>query len=135
MDTVRTVKMRWVLGLPGNIEFELPPVWVARPTPMWEPAMNAYRCEDCIRICVELAGVDRAEIDLRLEPKRITLRGRRDVPEKKDWKGETVQMLMMEIDYGFFERTIRLPAEIEVNKAHAEQENGLLWISLPLKKS
>ena len=44
-----------------------------------------------------------------------------------------MQMLIMEIDYGLFERTIRLPEEINVEKAHAKQENGLLWISLPLK--
>jgi HSP20 family molecular chaperone IbpA len=27
-----------------------------------------------------------------------------------------------------------LPAEVEVDEAHAEQRNGLLWISLPLKE-
>jgi HSP20 family molecular chaperone IbpA len=40
----------------------------------------------------------------------------------------------MEIDYGPFEREVILPADVEVNKAHAEQRNGLLWISLPLKQ-
>jgi len=41
----------------------------------------------------------------------------------------------MEIDYGAFEREVPLPAEVEIDKAHAEQRNGLLWISLPLKKT
>jgi HSP20 family molecular chaperone IbpA len=27
-----------------------------------------------------------------------------------------------------------LPAEVEIDQAHAEQRNGLLWISLPLKE-
>jgi len=27
-----------------------------------------------------------------------------------------------------------LPAEVDVERARAEQENGLLWIYLPLKK-
>jgi len=29
---------------------------------------------------------------------------------------------------------VTLPAEVEVDQAHAEQRNGLLWISLPLKE-
>jgi len=40
----------------------------------------------------------------------------------------------MEIDYGPFEREIDLPVEVEIDKAYAEQRNGLLWIALPLRK-
>ena len=40
----------------------------------------------------------------------------------------------MEIDYGPFEREVVLPAEVEIDQARAEQRNGLLWISLPLKQ-
>jgi HSP20 family molecular chaperone IbpA len=28
---------------------------------------------------------------------------------------------------------VRLPAVVDIEKVHAEQRNGLLWISLPLK--
>jgi HSP20 family molecular chaperone IbpA len=45
-----------------------------------------------------------------------------------------VRLLAMEIDYGPFEREVALPAEVEVDQASAEQRNGLLWISLPLKQ-
>jgi HSP20 family molecular chaperone IbpA len=44
-------------------------------------------------------------------------------------------MIAMEIDYGPFERTVQLPDEVDVNKVHAEQREGFLWIHLPLKKS
>jgi HSP20 family molecular chaperone IbpA len=40
----------------------------------------------------------------------------------------------MEIDYGPFEREIAFPVDVEIDKAHAEQRNGLLWISLPVRK-
>jgi len=40
----------------------------------------------------------------------------------------------LEIDYGPFEREVELPAEVDVKQARAEQENGLLWIYLPLKR-
>jgi HSP20 family molecular chaperone IbpA len=28
---------------------------------------------------------------------------------------------------------VRLPALVDIEKVHAEQRNGFLWISLPLK--
>ncbi|MDB6147602.1 MAG: hypothetical protein JWO45_1266, partial [Spartobacteria bacterium] len=60
--------------------------------------------------------------------------GTRDVPEPADVKKRgSLQMLIMEIDYGSFERSLELPQEIDVSKANAEQENGLLWIHLPIR--
>jgi HSP20 family molecular chaperone IbpA len=45
-----------------------------------------------------------------------------------------MRLLAMEIDYGPFEREVLLPDQVEINEAHAEQRNGLLWISLPIKQ-
>jgi len=103
--------------------------------PPWQPAINAYRCETCIRICVELAGVDRSEIDLTVRDRHVWIRGLRDVPEPTDAEGRALQTLAMEIDYGSFQREIHLPAAIEVNEVHADQRNGMLWIHLPLQKT
>jgi HSP20 family molecular chaperone IbpA len=43
-------------------------------------------------------------------------------------------MLALEIDYGPFERVVELTADVDSAGAHAEHENGLLWIYLPLKQ-
>lgn len=101
----------------------------------WQPAVNAYRCESCVRICVDLAGVEKSEIDLTVEPRRVVLQGTRDVPEPRDEEGRALQMIAMEIDYGPFSREIELPTEVDVAQVTAEQRNGLLWIILPLKTS
>ena len=131
MDPVRTIKLRWVL--PGDFAYELTRFRFARPIPTWRPPINLYRCETRIRICVDLAGVSRSDINLRVESKRVVIRGTREAPDGSDPKGCATQMLVMEIDYGPFERTIDLPVRIDVNAAHAKQENGFLWISLPLE--
>ena len=127
--------MRWLHGALQDVTYELSRSQFSRFAPQaWEPAINAYRCEKCIRICVDLAGVDRSLIDLTVEPRRVVIRGARELPEPTHDEGHTVQLLAMEIDYGPFEREITFPVDVEIDKAHAEQRNGLLWISLPVSK-
>jgi len=136
MDSIKNMKLRWLHGALQDLTSELSRLQFSRFGPqVWEPAINAYRCEESIRICVDLAGVDRALIDLTVEPRRLLIRGTREVPEPTGDEGCALQLLAMEIDCGPFMREVLLPAEVEIDEAHAEQRNGLLWISLPLKES
>ncbi len=131
IDPNRSIKLRWLHGALHDVTSEWSFSRFASRT--WQPAINAYRCEKCIRVCVDLAGVDRSQIDLTVEPQRIVVRGERDVPEPTHAEGRAVQLLAMEIDYGPFEREVHLPEVVDIERVHAEQRNGLLWISLPLK--
>ena len=136
MDSSRTIRLRWLHSSVQDVTHQIADLRRSRSGPhTWRPAINAYRCEDCIFVCVDLAGVDRADIDLVIANQRLSIRGVRDVPEPSDEAGPTMQMIAMEIDYGPFERELRLPAEVEIGEVHAEQKNGLLWIHLPLRKS
>ena len=135
MDPIRNIKLRWLHGALRDITNELSHSQFSRFAHAWEPAINAYRCKTCIRICVDLAGVDRSVIDLTVEPRRVVIRGTRELPEPTHEEGSAVRLLAMEIDYGPFIREVALPVEVEIDQAHAEQRNGLLWISLPLKES
>jgi HSP20 family protein len=134
MDPIRSIKMRWLHGALHDVTSELARLHFSRfGSHTWEPAINAYRCDKCIRVCVDLAGVERSRIDLTVEPERLIVRGMRDVPEPTHAEGRAVQLLAMEIDYGPCEREVLLPALVDIDNVHAEQRNGLLWISLPLK--
>src|ERR1700704_1651879 len=131
MDPIRNIKLRWLHGTLGDVTYQVARVQLWRAAAhTWQPAINAFRCERAVSICVDLAGIDKSLIDLQIEPRRVTVRGSRDAPEPTD---QAVQMLALEIDYGPFERQVELPAEVDVEEARAEQENGLLWIYLPLK--
>jgi HSP20 family protein len=137
MDPIKNIKLRWLHDALHDISYELSRSQFSRFAPQaWAPPINAYRCKECIRICVDLAGVDRSLIDLTVESRRLVIRGRRELPEPTGDEGCAQQLLAMEIDYGPFEREINLPVdvEVEIDKAHAEQRNGLLWIVLPLTK-
>ena len=135
MDPIRNIKLRWLRGTLGNVTYQVTDVqWWQAPVHNWQPAINAFRCESAVRICVDLAGVEKSSIELTVEPRRIVLRGTRETPEPADGEGRAVQVLALEIDYGPFEREVELPAEVDMEGVHAEHENGLLWIYLPLKK-
>jgi HSP20 family protein len=129
MDPIRRLTVHLLQGARTDITYHVANFQFAPPT--WQPAINAYRCEKGIRICVDLAGVDRKAIDLRVEPYSVVIRGTREVPEPKDSEGGPVEMLAMEIDYGPFERSVDLFDEVDIEKVHAEQKDGLLWIHLP----
>jgi HSP20 family protein len=134
MDDFRKLYWRQLEHRLGGIASELTRVrysWL-QTREAWHPSVNAYRCRDCILICAELAGVDRSEISLTVEPRRVRLRGRRLPPEPRAPEGPAVQVLAMEIDYGAFERDIVLSAEVDPEQVKAEQREGLLWICLPL---
>jgi HSP20 family molecular chaperone IbpA len=130
MNSSRHIKLRWLHGTLGDLQVTRVQFW-QRAAPTWQPPINAFRCANGVRICVDLAGVDKSMIDLTVEPQRIMVRGSRETPEPAD---HAVQLLALEIDYGPFEREVQLPIEIDVERAHAEQENGLLWITLPAKR-
>ena len=135
MEDIRTVHLKILQDRLGEIAWEVTQIrFRARVVqPLWRPSINVYRCEKCIVICVELAGVDRAEIALRVEPLRVLLSGRRRPPEPDRDLGEVCQVFALEIDVGGFEREILLPHEIVPAGVRAEQRNGLLWIELPLQ--
>lgn len=130
MDTIQTIELRWWRGTWGSLAAGSGRLWHSGGH-TWQPAINAFRCEAGIRICMDLAGIEKAGIDVEVEPRRVIVRGTREAPEPSD---HAVQLLALEIDYGPFQRTIDLPVEVDVEKVHAEQENGLLWIHLPLQR-
>jgi HSP20 family protein len=133
MDSIRTLRLRWVYTTLTNVRQPLGgSSFSPSAPPRWEPAINAYRCDGSIQICVDLAGVKRSEIDLKVESQRLVLRGTREVPEPDDC---ALQTIAMEIDYGPFLRVLALPEDVAVEEAKAEQRNGFLWIQLPLRKS
>ena len=99
----------------------------------WHPSINAFRCGNHFVICVELAGVNRSDIEVRAESRRLLIRGTRVMPEPACDEEPAAQILALEIDHGRFERVLELPAEVEHDHVTAEFRNGLLWIKLPLR--
>lgn len=106
-----------------------------RAGPCWTPAINVYRCADRFVVCVDLAGVSADHLSVQAEPYRLRFSGHRDWPTPPPPARGPMQVLVMEVDYGRFERELTLPEPIDPNRATAEQRDGWLWIHLPLKSA
>lgn len=135
MGDSRSIHLKHLHGQLGRLAYELTRVQFSyfQPPLGWSPAINAYRCDQQIAICVDLAGVDKSLLELCVEPGRLRLRGRREPPEPAGADQRPIQVLAMEIDYGPFEREIGLPSEVDPHQVKAEQQNGWLWIYLPFR--
>jgi HSP20 family protein len=135
MNTIRGIKLRWLHEALGDVTYQLTRLHFVQSGPFrWQPAINAFQCDKGLRICVELAGIDRSQVDLSVEPQRVAIRGTRPPPEPSDEHDRAVQMIAFEIDYGPFERVIELPLPVDVDAVRAEQRTGFLWIELPFEK-
>lgn len=94
--------------------------------PHWSPPCNVYEVDDTVRVLVEIAGIQRDQLDLRIEPDRLILRGTRSEPS--DFGGNYQQM---EIAFGEFELDVALPVHVDAEAAQAWYQDGFLQVSLP----
>lgn len=133
MENLHRIHLRQIESRLGRIAFHLTKIQFQCSLPQtWGPAVNAYRFPAVILIAVDLAGVDKAGIELSVERRHIFLRGRRRLVMPEGIAGPVRQILAMEIDEGEFEREMVLPQDVEPEATRAEQRDGILWIELPL---
>lgn len=93
---------------------------------MFQPNIYIADSGKEIRITVELPGMDEKDIDISLTRDSLTIQG-----EKKETAEEkTGNYHRMERVYGFFNRTVPLPVEVNVEDARASCRKGVLSIVL-----
>ncbi len=101
-----------------------------RPSKGWEPAINIYEDADHLIVCVELSGMCRNDIDVKVEPGRLIVKGMRPDPEAPDQE-RPLRVHHLEIRHGPFERTLNLPLSLDIDATRAQYRNGYLWVFLP----
>jgi len=92
----------------------------------WRPQIDIYETGDSVVIHAEIAGVPREEIHLEIAPKSVKISGTRGYRARE----EEARYHLAEIPCGHFERTLRLPVQIDTEKASAVYRDGLLEIRL-----
>jgi HSP20 family protein len=98
----------------------------------FRPSVDSFHTDDPheLTVVVELAGVDPASLAVVVGERLLVVSGERTRPHVD---GRVFQQ--MEIEYGQFQRQVRLPEDVDPAGAHAEFERGLLRITLPIAET
>ncbi len=96
----------------------------------WTPSVDISETKDAVIIKAELPGLDPKDIDISLRGDILTIKGekKQEVEEKDE------NFHRIERRYGFFSRSIPIPAEVDADRIEATYKRGVLRIVLPKKE-
>jgi HSP20 family protein len=93
----------------------------------WIPAVDVFEKQDQLVIRAELPGLQREDIDVRVENGVLTLHGER----KQDTEIKDEHAYRMERIYGAFSRSFTLPTSVDATKVAASYKDGVLELTIP----
>src|SRR5262245_8377133 len=96
----------------------------------WLPPIEVLEREGKILIRAELPGVREEDVHVEMTDDGIVIQGERKFDEEEQGEG----FYRSERSYGQFYRLIPLPEGADAEQASAEFKNGLLEISVPMRK-
>ncbi len=94
--------------------------------PAWSPAADLVVSRSSARVLIELAGVPRENVRVRLRGRELEITGRRSQPERHS----SAHYHRAEIVFGEFRRVIELPWEADPAKVQAFYRDGMLEVEL-----
>jgi HSP20 family protein len=90
------------------------------------PTADIYESNDALNVVVEMPGVHKGSVDIRVEDDVLKIEGRLDFS-----KYQGLQPLYTEYNVGHYSRSFRLSSKIDQNKIAAELKDGVLSLVLP----
>ena len=92
------------------------------------PLLNIYNQDDRLTVVAEVPGVNREDLNIQYLDGVLKLSGERKSPQLGEDK---VVHLREERRYGRFEKTVKIPVEVDASQIQARLSDGLLQIELP----
>jgi HSP20 family protein len=96
------------------------------PARIFLPTADIYETQDALCVVLEMPGVEKDNIDVRVEDGVLKIEGRLDFSK---YKG--LQPLYTEYNVGHYSRSFRLSSKIDHSKIGAELRDGVLSLTLP----
>ena len=93
----------------------------------WVPSVDVVEEKDSYLLKADLPGVDRKDIEIHFEDGALTLKGERSDASESEHEGYK----RIERSYGSFQRTFRMPENIDAENITAKNESGVLEIRIP----
>ena len=93
----------------------------------WSPSADLSETKDKVIVKADLPGLDAKDIDVSLSGDILTIRGEK----KKEEEEKDEHHYRLERFSGTFQRSFRLPTEVQGDKIDAKFDKGVLKIILP----
>src|SRR5580704_6533065 len=93
----------------------------------WTPNTDVYETPEGLVVKMEIAGINKDDLDITLNDRVLLVRGHRKDPCRQ----KRCSFRQMEIDYVEFERRIVIPRSVDASRVRAQFHNGFLQIELP----
>lgn len=90
--------------------------------------VNIAESGDNLEVKAEVPGFTEKELEVSVEPSRLTISGKRKTETKKEKQGKTVYS---EFCSDQILRVVDLPASVDAGKATATLKNGVLQLMMP----
>ncbi len=90
------------------------------------PTADIYETPAALNVILEMPGVEKGNVDVRIEDGVLNVAGRLDLTK---YKG--LQPLYTEYNIGNYSRSFRLSNKINQDKIGAELKDGILSLTLP----
>jgi HSP20 family protein len=97
------------------------------PSAQWRPSFDVMETAEAYIIRADLPGVGKERINIEIKAGRLSVYGER--PIQRESFGTAY--LSVERASGSFERNFTLPGTVDVDRAEAKYEDGVLEILLP----
>jgi HSP20 family protein len=91
--------------------------------------LNIAEAEDSLEVKAEVPGFSEKEIEVSVEPRRLTITGKRETETKRDEKKS--KTVYSEFCASQILRTVDLPASVDAEKTTATLKNGVLQLTMP----
>jgi HSP20 family protein len=91
------------------------------------PSASVHETDTEVVVTAEIPGLDKADVELTITPEGLVIRGEKR-EEKEDARGD---FHVSERRYGSFARTVPLPDGIDIERANARVERGVLTVRFP----
>jgi HSP20 family molecular chaperone IbpA len=96
------------------------------PARIFMPTADIYETPDALTVVLEMPGVERSNVDVRVEEGVLKVEGRLDLAKYRE-----LQPLYTEYNIGHYARTFQISSKIDQSRIAAEMKDGVLSLKLP----
>ena len=96
------------------------------PARIFVPMADIYETQDALTVILEMPGVEKNNLDVRVEDGVLHVEGKLDLSKYRN-----LQPLYIEYNVGHYARSFQLSSKIDQNEIEAALKDGVLSLTLP----